>query len=265
MRGANRAGVTAVRRGAAVTSVLVVDGRASDRELVVTVLRHADYRVLEAAGGEQALALARGQKPDLIIADILMPTMDGYELVRELRNEPATAEIPVIFYTADYALDEVRRLAEACGVLHILVKPCEPDDIVRVVSGALSSAPQPATPLPSLEFHHQHLRVLNAKLLRKVEELRDTVILAGALRQQRDRWDGHLGNTGRSAGRDRPKDLLSQRELEVLVTLSEGATNAEIAERLVIAETTVQSHVKRILRKLGVRNRTEAAVRYLRS
>jgi DNA-binding NarL/FixJ family response regulator len=254
-----------MRHGAAVKSVLVADDRASDRELVVTVLRHADYGVLEAGGGEQALELARAQKPDLIIADILMPTMDGYELVRELRNEPATAEIPVIFYTATYALDEVRRLADACGVVHILVKPCEPDDILRGVSGALSAAPQPATPLPSEEFHREHLRVLNDKLLQKVEELRDTVILAGALRQRVERSNGRLGNAKRSASSPRPRDLLSQRELEVLVPLAEGATNAEIAERLVIAEATVQSHVKRILRKLGVRNRTEAAVRYLRS
>jgi DNA-binding NarL/FixJ family response regulator len=57
---------------------------------------------------------------------------------------------------------------------------------------------------------------------------------------------------------------LSRRELEVLALIAEGATNAEIAERLVIAPSTVESHVKRILRKLGARNRTEAAARYLR-
>jgi DNA-binding NarL/FixJ family response regulator len=57
---------------------------------------------------------------------------------------------------------------------------------------------------------------------------------------------------------------LSRRELEVLALIAEGATNAEIAERLVIATTTVQSHVKSILSKLEVRNRTQAAARYLR-
>jgi DNA-binding NarL/FixJ family response regulator len=59
-------------------------------------------------------------------------------------------------------------------------------------------------------------------------------------------------------------ELLSQRELEVLAMVALGATNAEIAGQLVIAETTVQSHVKHILHKLGVRNRTQAAVRYVR-
>jgi DNA-binding NarL/FixJ family response regulator len=57
---------------------------------------------------------------------------------------------------------------------------------------------------------------------------------------------------------------LSPRELEVLVVIAEGASNSEIADRLVIADTTVQSHVQHILRKLAVRNRTEAAARYLR-
>ena len=62
----------------------------------------------------------------------------------------------------------------------------------------------------------------------------------------------------------RPEDLLSRRELEVLALMAEGATNAQIAERLVIAKTTAESHVKSILRKLEVNNRTEAAVRYVR-
>ena len=61
-----------------------------------------------------------------------------------------------------------------------------------------------------------------------------------------------------------PEELLSARELEVLALIAEGASNAEIAARLTIAHTTAQAHVKHILRKLGVRNRTEAAVRYLR-
>ena len=62
----------------------------------------------------------------------------------------------------------------------------------------------------------------------------------------------------------RPEELLSPRELEVLALIAEGASNAEIAARLMIAETTAQTHVKNLLRKLGVRNRTEAALRYLR-
>ena len=246
------------------TSVLAVDDGASDRELLATVLRHAGYNVLEAATGERALELARAFKPDLIIADILMPTMDGYELVRELRNDPATAAVPVIFSTATYLIEEVRRLAAACGVSHIIVKPCESEQIIQVVAEALSSAQDPVVPLPSEEFHREHLRLLNAKLLQKVEELRDAVILAGTLQEQSDRGGKYAANAVGSANGARPQDLLSKRELEVLAMVAEGATNAQIAERLSIAQSTVQSHVKRVMRKLGASNRTAAAARYLR-
>jgi DNA-binding NarL/FixJ family response regulator len=64
---------------------------------------------------------------------------------------------------------------------------------------------------------------------------------------------------------NRPEELLSPRELQVLALIAEGSPNAEIAARLVIAETTVQTHVQHILHKLGVRNRTEAAARHLRA
>lgn len=85
-----------------ITSVLAVDDGASDRELLATVLRYAGYSVLEAVTGERALELARALRPDLIIADILMPTIDGYELLRELRNGPTTAGVPVIFFLHDH-------------------------------------------------------------------------------------------------------------------------------------------------------------------
>lgn len=247
------------------TRILVVDDGATDRELLVTVLRYAGYETLEAATGAQGLALAQADAPDLIIADILMPTMDGYELVRELRIDARTAAIPVIFYTATYVIEEVRELASACGVAHMIVKPCEPQEILRVVGEALSSTADPVITIPSEDFHRQHLRVLNAKLLQKVEELRHALVVTGTLHQQSDRLRRHSRSASASADGPPPEDVLSLRELEVLSALSDGSTNAEVAARLVISEATVQSHVKSILRKLGVRNRTEAAVRFLRA
>jgi DNA-binding NarL/FixJ family response regulator len=244
------------------SSVLVVDDGAPERELLATILSHAGHTVLQAESGERALALARAHNPAVIIADILMPTMDGYELVRELRGDQATARIPVIFYTATYVLDEVRELAHACGVSHILIKPCEPEEVLRMVNEVLSQRVEPAAPLPSEDFHREHLRVLNAKLLQKVEELRETVILAGAL--QRESNGGSENHEWPMLTHDPRLEALSPRELQVLSMIVEGATNGEIAARLVIATSTVQSHVKRILHKLGVKNRTEAAVRYVR-
>jgi len=246
------------------TSILVVDDGATDRDLLATVLRYAGHTVLEAESGELCLALARSESPDLIIADVLMPEMDGYELVRELRIDSTTADLPVIFFTANYVIDEVRRLAAACGVSHIIVKPCEPDEVLHIVDDALSSTAEHVMALPSEAFHREHLRALNAKLLQKVEELRDAMVFAGTQHQHSDRRRDHGGGAAARDPGPRPGDDLSRRELEVLALVAEGATNAEIGERLFIAETTVQCHVKSILRKLGVRNRTQAAGRYFR-
>ena len=83
-------------------TILIVDDRPSNREYLVTLLGYGGHRLLEAADGAEGLAAAKIVHLDLVIADILMPTMDGYEFVRRLRAEPALAGIPVIFFTAHY-------------------------------------------------------------------------------------------------------------------------------------------------------------------
>jgi DNA-binding CsgD family transcriptional regulator len=126
-------------------------------------------------------------------------------------------------------------------------------------------------PAPPTERDSEHARdeafgVLDGKLLEEVDELRRAVVLAGVLH-------GRSGRTGEPAAEVSdgavspvpcPADVLSRRELEVLGLIAEGAANSEIAARLFIADTTVQSHVQHILRKLHARNRTEAAARFLR-
>ena len=74
--------------------------------------------------------MARDEPPDVIVADILMPEMSGYEFVQELRADPVLAPTPVVFCTATSGVEEVRRRAEACGVSHILIKPCGPQEIL---------------------------------------------------------------------------------------------------------------------------------------
>ena len=154
------------------SAILILDDRWADRKLLTTVLEHAGHRVREAATGHEALALAGADRPDLIITDIVMPEMNGYEFVRRLRAEPGMGTVPVIFSTANYSLDEVRRLAAAVGVSRFLSKPSEFEDIVKAVDEALDArttlAPQP---LAGEEFDRQQLRLLNEKLVEKVGEL----------------------------------------------------------------------------------------------
>src|SRR5947207_15590084 len=97
-------------------TVLIVDDRAINREFLSTLLAYQGHRLLEASDGAQALALARIEHPDVVITDILMPTMDGYQFVRQLRATPALANIAVIFYTAHYHGQEPEKLAADCRV-----------------------------------------------------------------------------------------------------------------------------------------------------
>ena len=104
--------------------ILMVDDQAENRELVVTLINYRGHQALEAADGAEALALVRAEHPDLVISDILMPTMDGYEFVRQLRADPSIAATEVIFYSAHYREREARNLARDCGVTRVLIKPC---------------------------------------------------------------------------------------------------------------------------------------------
>ena len=153
-------------------TILVVDDHPTNRNFLVTLLGYQGYRMLEAADGAEALEMVRTVHPDLIISDILMPTMDGYEFVRRLRADTELAETPVIFSTAHYLDREAQALAQKCGVLYILPKPSEPEVILRTVNAALSST-SASPPLPQEEgFDREHLQLLMDQLALKTTELR---------------------------------------------------------------------------------------------
>lgn len=152
-------------------TILVVDDRATNREFLMTLLGYGGHRMLEASDGAQGLAIARAKHPDLIIVDIVMPSMDGYEFVRELRSDPEIAQTPVIFYTASYLESEARTLAETCGVHFIITKPAEPEEILRKVKAVLGAPKEREVVLPEREFDREHLRLVTNKLSKKVDEL----------------------------------------------------------------------------------------------
>lgn len=120
-------------------TILIVDDRPSNRLFLMTLLSYSDHKLLEAADGVEALRLVRSARPDLIITDILMPKMDGFELVNCLRQDPAFAAMPVIFYTATYSEPQANQLAASCGVRTVLPKPSDPERILAAVNEALNS------------------------------------------------------------------------------------------------------------------------------
>ena len=119
-------------------TILIVDDVAANRTFLVTLLRYHGHRLLEAANGREGLAAVRAERPDLVITDVLMPVMDGYEFLKQLRLDPATSGIPVVFSTAHYGEREARALALSGGVSDVLTKPTESAEVLKIVGRVLS-------------------------------------------------------------------------------------------------------------------------------
>lgn len=154
-------------------TILVVEDRPIDRQFLMTLLRYYDYQLLEAANGDEALKAAHTQHPDLVITDLSMPVMDGFELIRRLRSDPdpSLASTPVIFYTATYIADQVAPFAGRYGVVQTLPKPSEPQVILHAVENVLHAPPATARPpFPSPEQEMEDRRALVEALREKVSE-----------------------------------------------------------------------------------------------
>ncbi|MFC7274895.1 response regulator [Paractinoplanes rhizophilus] len=157
-------------------TVLVVDDVAANRELMAMLLGYRGHEVIEACDGADALALAQSRHPDVVVSDVLMPGIDGLELVHRLRSAPdeQAAHAPVIFYTANYLEPETRPIAEACGVSQVVLRSADPRELLEAVDVALRNGPVDIAPRPADEFAAVHARAINAKLLEKVRALRHT-------------------------------------------------------------------------------------------
>ena len=151
-------------------TVLIVDDRADSRSLLIAILAHRGYRLIEAKSGARALEIVRKHKPDLVIADVLMSKMDGYEFVRQLRSDSKIAHTPIVFYTASYIERESWKLAQACGVHHIIVKPAEPEEVFKVVDHVFARGRRKGS-IPGPDFAREHLHLVTDKLAEKVYDL----------------------------------------------------------------------------------------------
>ncbi|HET7461771.1 MAG TPA: response regulator [Longimicrobium sp.] len=109
-----------------------------NRTIYRTILEFFGFRVLEATDGEQAVRLTRDLHPDLVVMDISIPLIDGYEATRILKADPATASIPIIALTA-HAGEEDRALAAAAGCDAYIAKPGDPNHVVAEVTRLLEA------------------------------------------------------------------------------------------------------------------------------
>jgi DNA-binding NarL/FixJ family response regulator len=201
---------------------------ADDQRLVRTGFRlildgEADIEVVgEAEDGLQALAAAQSLSPDVVLMDVRMPNLDGLEATRRLADEGAASRCRVLILTT-FDLDDYVYESLRSGASGFLLKDAPPEDLVRAVRTVAAGE---ALLAPSVT------RRLIAEFASRPGPLKAPEEL----------------------------DSLTDRELEVLKLIARGLSNAEIAEQLFLGETTVKTHVGRVLMKLGLRDRVQAVV-----
>jgi CheY-like chemotaxis protein len=120
------------------TFLLIVDDIPDNRQMYAEYLEYEGYRVEQAHDGEEALALVRAMRPDLIVMDLSMPGMDGWEATRRLKDNPATGSIPILVVSG-HAFGAAERRAREAGADSFLTKPCLPDDLSYKIRAMLAT------------------------------------------------------------------------------------------------------------------------------
>jgi two-component system cell cycle response regulator DivK len=119
-------------------NILIVDDTPANLQLIAYLLENSGFNVLDAETGEEAIERAREWNPDLVVLDIQLPDIDGYETLNRLRSDPAFADTPVIAVTA-FAMANDRRRAEEAGFDGFVTKPIDPYTFVTDISSCLAT------------------------------------------------------------------------------------------------------------------------------
>ena len=150
--------------------VLAVDDDSASRYLIESVLRSVGHRVVTACDGVEALEVARAEPPDLLISDILMPRMDGYQLCREWKADDRLAAIPLVFYTASYIDPADEQFALSLGADAFWRKPIEARELLDAVGAIVDGDGAAAVRQPLMTDESVVLQAYNARLVDKLED-----------------------------------------------------------------------------------------------
>ncbi len=206
-------------------TILVADDDVGTRLAVSDYLELAGYIAIAADNGQHALAMVEQHQPHLLVTDITMPKMDGYELVRQVRRQPAFRLLPVIFLTARTNTEErIRGYQLGCDAY--LPKPFHLEELGAVVRNLLERSQMIQVEWRSRSHSAEHQA--DQSPLTKTEP-----------RQGTGRMD------------------LTTRETDVLMLLAGGLSNAQIGDRLHLSPRTVEKYVSSLLRKTDTSNRAE--------
>lgn len=203
-------------------TLLVVDDDLGTRLSISDYLEMSGYSVLTAADGQEALAMVETYHPHLMVTDIVMPRMNGYELVRHVRQHPKFRLLPVIFLTARNKTEE---------------------RIAGYQSGADLYLPKP--------FELNELGAAIHNLLERSQIIQSETRLS---------YEEGLRANSPTLGYERDTEIhikLTQREQQVAVLLTHGLSNAEIGSRLHLSPRTVEKYVSSLFRKTSTSNRAE--------
>ncbi len=148
------------------TSILIADDLDVSRRRLAIILSREGYKVFETEDGSQALRVMRSEHPDLAIIDILMPSMDGFEFARAVRKDETISRTPVIFFSSNFQTEDVKPLARALGVRHVMPKACSLGQILSVIREATSGQVAQDSTDP-VNFELEHARLISVKLPRR--------------------------------------------------------------------------------------------------
>lgn len=216
--------------------LLLVDDEPGVREAVKEYLQESNFTVEVASNASDAWQLLQKKTPDLVISDVMMPQIDGYEFLKQLRDDPRFKALPVIFLTAR-GMTSDRIQGYQAGVDAYLPKPFDPEELIAIIENLLER------------------RTATSKTAEGNSDLEDIKVEIAVIK------DMLQGRTGLVQTPPPIRIDFTPREQSVLDLVAQGLMNKEIARRLETSVRNVEKYVSRLFSKTGTNSRTEL-VRY---
>ncbi|EFA69906.1 DNA-binding response regulator [Cylindrospermopsis raciborskii S07] len=215
--------------------LLLVDDEPGLREAVKEYLQESGFGVRVASNAREGWELIQQNTPDLVISDIMMPQVDGYQFLKQLRDDPRLASLPVIFLTAKGMTGD-RIQGYQAGVDAYLSKPFDPDELIAIINNLLEKRISQTT-VAGEDSENMEI----AKLAHEIAKIKDLL-------------------TPRTGISQTPPPFtidLTPREQSVLNLVAQGLMNKEIARKLETSVRNVEKYVSRLFSKTGTNSRTE--------